>query len=205
MHLRDVLGEHRLVAVVRGDDPDAALESALVLADAGIALIEVSLTAADGAGVIARARTELGPRAWIGAGTVVAESDVVRAERAGAAFLVTPGLAPALGEAVRFGLPALVGAFSPSEVVAATLAGAAAVRLFPASLGGPAYLRTLRECFPEVAFVAAGGVDAASAADYLAAGALAVAVGSSLLGDAPRGGDLNALRERAEAFLAATR
>lgn len=203
MHLRDVLRQHRLMAVVRGDDPDASLDSILVLADAGIALIEVSCTSTDGVGVIARARAELGPDALLGAGTVLTESDVVQVEQAGASFIVTPGLAPAVDEAVRLGLPALVGALTPGEVVAATLARAAAVKLFPASLGGPAYLRALREPFPDVPFVPFGGVDADSVSAYLAAGAVAVGVGSPLLGDAPRGGDLDALRERAEIFRAA--
>ncbi|HEX5541272.1 MAG TPA: bifunctional 4-hydroxy-2-oxoglutarate aldolase/2-dehydro-3-deoxy-phosphogluconate aldolase [Micromonospora sp.] len=205
MHLRDVLQEHRLMAIVRGDDPDRALESILVLAEAGIALIEVSLTANDGVGVIARARAELGPQALLGAGMVLSESDVVQVEQAGASFIVTPGVAPAVGEAVRLGLPALVGALTPTEALAATLAGAAAVKLFPASIGGPAYLRTLRACFPQMAFVPAGGVDAESVNDYLSAGALAVGVGAGLLADATRGGDLGRLRERGTAFLAATR
>ncbi|HEX5598915.1 MAG TPA: bifunctional 4-hydroxy-2-oxoglutarate aldolase/2-dehydro-3-deoxy-phosphogluconate aldolase [Micromonosporaceae bacterium] len=204
MHLRDVLQEHRLVAIVRGDDPDRALESILVLAESGITLIEVSLTATDGVGVIARARAELGPHALLGAGMVLSESDVVQVEQAGASFIATPAVAPAVGEAVRIGLPALVGAFTPSEALAATLAGAAAVKLFPASIGGPGYLRTLCDCFPEVAFVPAGGVAADLVTDYLSAGALAVGVGAALLADAPRGGDLGRLRERATTFLTAS-
>ena len=203
MQLRDVLRQHRLMAVVHGDDPDAALDCVLVLAEAGVALIEVSCTSVDGVGVIARARAALGPDALLGAGTVLTESEVVRVEQAGASFIVTPGLVPALSEAVRLGLPALVGVFTPSEVVAATVAGAAAVKLFPASVGGPDYLRSLGEPFPEVAFVPFGGVDADSAPAYLAAGAIAVGVDSPLLGDAPRGGDLDGLRERAELFRAA--
>jgi 2-dehydro-3-deoxyphosphogluconate aldolase/(4S)-4-hydroxy-2-oxoglutarate aldolase len=200
VHLRDVLRQHRLMAVVRGVDPDATLDSVLVLADAGIDLIEVSCTSTDGLGVIARARAALGPDAPLGAGGVLTESDVVQVEQAGASFIVTPGLAPAIAEAVRLGMPALVGALTPSEVVAATLAGADAVKLFPASLGGPAYLRALREPFPEASFVPFGGVDVDSVPAYLAAGAAAVGVGSSLLGDAPDGGDLEGLRERAALF-----
>ncbi|MEE6308843.1 bifunctional 4-hydroxy-2-oxoglutarate aldolase/2-dehydro-3-deoxy-phosphogluconate aldolase [Plantactinospora veratri] len=203
MNLPDVLRRHRLLAVVRGDDPDAALASVLALAEAGIALVEVSLTSRDEAGVLVRARAALGPDAPLGAGTVLTESDVVQAEQAGASFVVTPGLVPAVAEAVRLGLPALVGALTPTEVVAASLAGAAAVKLFPASLGGPAYLRALREPFPDVPFVPFGGVDVESAPEYLSAGAVAVGASESLLGTAPQGGDLTALRLRATAFRAA--
>lgn len=203
MNLREVLLRHRLVAVVRGDDPDSALASVLTLADAGIAVIEVSTTSRDAVGVLARARAELGPDAVLGAGTVLTETDVVQVEQAGASFVVTPGLAPALAEAVRLGLPALAGALTPSEVVSAGLAGAAAVKLFPASLGGPRYLAELRGPFPDVPFVPFGGVTVGLAREYLTAGAVAVGVGGPLLGDALRGGDLAALRDRAAAFLAA--
>jgi 2-dehydro-3-deoxyphosphogluconate aldolase/(4S)-4-hydroxy-2-oxoglutarate aldolase len=203
VNLPDVLRRHRLLAVVRADDPDAALECVLVLAEAGISLIEVSVTSKDAAGVLVRARAALGPEAPLGAGAVLTEADVVQAEQAGASFVVTPGVVPAVAEAVRLGLPALVGALTPTEVVAASLSGAAAVKLFPASLGGPAYLSALREPFPEVPFVPVGGVDTGTAPNYLAAGAVAVGVSGPLLGDAPRGGDLDGLRLRATAFLAA--
>ncbi|MGW0434809.1 bifunctional 4-hydroxy-2-oxoglutarate aldolase/2-dehydro-3-deoxy-phosphogluconate aldolase [Micromonospora sp. NPDC003197] len=205
MNLREVLRAHRLLAVVRADDPDAALASILALAEAGITLIEVSLTSKDAIGVLVRARAELGPEVPLGAGTVLTEGDVVQAEQAGADFVVMPGLAPALAESVRLGLPALVGALTPTEVITASVAGASAVKLFPAAPGGVDYLRTLREPFPDVPFVPFGGVDIESARAYLAAGAVAVGVGSALLGDAPRGGDLAHLRERATAFHTALR
>lgn len=203
MNLPEMLRRHRLLAVVRGDDPEAALDSVLVLAEAGIALIEVAVTSKDEAGVLVRARAALGPDAPLGAGMVFTEADVVQAEQAGASFVVTPGLVPAVAESVRLGIPALVGALTPTEVVAASLAGAAAVKVFPASLGGPAYLRTLREPFPDVPFVPVGGVDIESIPDYFSAGAIAVGVAEPLLGSAPRGGDLDSLRLRAAAFRAA--
>lgn len=201
MNLREVLRRHRLVAAVRGDDPDAALASVLTLVEAGVTVIEISCTSKDAVGVLARAHAELGSEVALGAGTVLTETEVVQVEQAGASFVVTAGLAPALAEAGRLGLPALAGALTPTEVVAAGLAGAAAVKLFPASLGGPRYLAELREPFPEVPFVPAGSVDLDSAPAYLAAGAVAVCVGAPLLGDAPLGGDLDALRDRAAAFL----
>jgi 2-dehydro-3-deoxyphosphogluconate aldolase/(4S)-4-hydroxy-2-oxoglutarate aldolase len=97
----------------------------------------------------------------------------------------------------------IAGALTPTEVVAAVHRGATAVKLFPASIGGPSYLKALRDPLPDVPFVAVGGVDVAKAEEYFAAGAIAVGLGSPLLGDAPQGGDLGALRERARAFLAA--
>jgi 2-dehydro-3-deoxyphosphogluconate aldolase/(4S)-4-hydroxy-2-oxoglutarate aldolase len=205
MNLLDELRTHRLLAIVRGPDPDAALAAVLTLADSGVALIEVSLTGADALGTIRRARAALGPGFGLGAGTVLTVDDARSAADAGATFLVTPALAPSLGEAGRLGLPVLAGALTPTEVVQAGSGGAAAVKLFPASLGGPDYLGALRDPFPHTAFVPVGGVDADGARRYLDRGAVAVGVGSPLLGDALRGGDPAALRDRAAAFLAAVR
>jgi 2-dehydro-3-deoxyphosphogluconate aldolase/(4S)-4-hydroxy-2-oxoglutarate aldolase len=203
MNLLDSLRAHRLLAIVRGADPEAALTSVLALADAGIALIEVSLTSAEALATLRRARAALGPDFALGAGTVLSAEDAERAAEAGATFLVTPALAPSLAAAGQLGLPVLAGALTPTEVVQASAAGATAVKLFPASLGGPDYLRALRDPFPRTAFVPVGGVDAEGARRYLDRGAVAVGVGSPLLGDAVAGGDLDALRQRAAAFRAA--
>ncbi|GAA2183959.1 bifunctional 4-hydroxy-2-oxoglutarate aldolase/2-dehydro-3-deoxy-phosphogluconate aldolase [Micromonospora lupini] len=205
MKLLDELRTHRLLAIVRGPDPAAALAAVLTLADSGVALVEVSLTSTDALGVIRRARAALGPGYALGAGTVLSVEDARAAAEAGAGFLVTPALAPSVTEAARLDLPVLAGALTPTEVVQASSAGAAAVKLFPASFGGPDYLGALRDPFPGTAFVPVGGVDADGARRYLDRGAVAVGVGSPLLGDAVRGGDPAALRERAAAFLAAVR
>jgi 2-dehydro-3-deoxyphosphogluconate aldolase/(4S)-4-hydroxy-2-oxoglutarate aldolase len=203
MTLLDSLRTHRLLAIVRGPDPDALLASILTLADSGVVLIEVSLTSTDALSAIRRARAVLGPDFALGAGTVLTVDDARQAVEAGATFLVTPALAPSVAEAVRLGLPLLAGALTPSELVAATASGADAIKLFPASLGGPAYLSALRDPFPNAAIVPVGGVGAASARDYLDRGAVAVGVGSPLLGDAVRGGDLAALARRAADFRSA--
>lgn len=194
------LRRDRLAAVVRGRDAEAALRTVLTLVEEGVGLVEVSLNSADAPAVIERAAREAGPDAAIGAGTALTAEDVRRAGDAGARWLVTPALCPAVGEAVARGLPVLAGAFTPSEVLAASAEGATAVKLFPASLGGPSYVAALRGPFPDLPLVPVGGVDAESAARYLAAGAVAVGVGSPLAGDAPDGGDLRALRRRARAF-----
>ena len=119
--------------------------------------------------------------------------------------MVTPAVTESVAASVARGIPVLAGAFTPTEVVTAADLGAVAVKLFPASVGGPAYLRGLRDPLPDVPFVPVGGVDIARAGDYLAAGAVAVGVGSPLVGDAAHGGDLAALEKRALAFLAVTR
>lgn len=116
--------------------------------------------------------------------------------------MVTPGLGTGVDEAVRQGVPVLAGVITPTEVMAADAAGVAALKLFPGSVGGPVYLRALRAPFPDLPFVPVGGVDSAAAAEYLSSGAVAVGIGSPLIGDAADGGDLDALRRRAAEFLA---
>jgi 2-dehydro-3-deoxyphosphogluconate aldolase / (4S)-4-hydroxy-2-oxoglutarate aldolase len=199
MDLLDQLRTHRLLAIVRTPEPGAALDLVLTLADCGIHLVEVSLTTPGVFDVLRKARTALGDAYGLGAGTVLTADDARRAAEAGATYLVTPALAPSLAEAPHLGLPTLAGAFTPSEVVQAHLSGATAVKLFPASLGGPGYLRSLRDPFPQVPFVPVGGVDAAAAREYLALGAVAVGVGSPLVGDPAL------VRARALDFLAAVR
>ncbi|MET9529334.1 MULTISPECIES: bifunctional 4-hydroxy-2-oxoglutarate aldolase/2-dehydro-3-deoxy-phosphogluconate aldolase [unclassified Streptomyces] len=195
------LRNERLVAIVRGSDPEASFRSVMTLVESGIPLVEVSLSGTDALGVIRRARAALGDGAWLGAGTVLTADDARRAADAGAGFIVTPGLGAGVDESVRLGLPVLSGVVTPTEVIAGVAAGAAALKLFPASVGGPSYLKALRAPFPDVPFVPVGGVDATAAAEYLALGAVAVGVGSPLIGDAADGGGQDALRQRAAAFL----
>lgn len=208
MDLPAALRTHRLVAIVRGDDPGAALQTVLTLIEEGVALVEVSLTGRDALDVIAQARAALGPGAPLGAGTVLTADDAHAAHRAGADFVVTPAVCEGVGAARGLQLPVLAGVMTPTEIVAALRAGACAVKLFPAAqAGGPAYLRALRGPFPDVPFVPVGGVDAEAARAYLEAGALAVGVGSPLIGDAAHAADaadgarLDALRARARTFL----
>lgn len=202
MEFGAALRQERLVAIVRGRDAEACFRTVMTLVEEGVPLIEVSLSGIDALDVIGRARKELGDEAWLGAGTVLTAEDAQRAADAGANLMVTPGLGAGVDESVRQGLPVLAGVITPTEVIAADAAGAAALKLFPGSIGGPAYLRALRAPFPDLPFVPVGGVDAAAAAEYLCSGAVAVGVGSPLIGDAADGGDLSALRRRAAEFKA---
>ncbi|ARH91028.1 MULTISPECIES: bifunctional 4-hydroxy-2-oxoglutarate aldolase/2-dehydro-3-deoxy-phosphogluconate aldolase [Streptomyces] len=202
MDFSEALRTERLVAIIRGRDAEASFRTVMALAEAGLPLIEVSLSGKDALKVIRRARAELGDAAWLGAGTVLTGDDARRAAEAGANLIVTPGLGAGLEESVRQGLPTLAGVMTPSEVIAAEALGVSALKLFPASAGGPGYLEALRGPFPELPFVPVGGVDAGLAQAYFEAGAVAVGVGSPLVGDAADGGDLDGLRKRAAEFRA---
>ncbi|MBG6217076.1 2-dehydro-3-deoxyphosphogluconate aldolase/(4S)-4-hydroxy-2-oxoglutarate aldolase [Arthrobacter sp. CAN_A6] len=197
------LGSAKLLAIIRGSEAQAAVRTAVTLVEEGFEYLEVSLNTVEAADVITAIQAEVGAAAFIGAGTVLTRDDVARVAAAGAQFIVTPALAPSVVEAVRLDLPVLAGSFTPTEVYSAMDRGVTAIKLFPASFGGPRYLSALRDPFPDVPFVPVGGVDQGAAVDYLSRGALGVGVGSPLIGDAASGGDLAALRSRARQFLSA--
>ena len=193
-----------VVAILRGrraEHLDAVLG---VLVEAGIRSLEITLNTPGALAAIRRAGETFGPDVTVGAGTVRTVDDVDAAVGAGAAYLVSPHTDPALAARVRhLGAAYLPGAFTPTEIVAAWAAGAAAVKLFPARLGGPRYLRDIREPLPDIPIVPTGGVSAQNVADWFAAGAVAVGVGGTLIGDALDGGDLSALAARARDLMKA--
>ena len=195
------LKRDRILAIVRGTNPEAAIAASLALFAAGIRFLEVSLVTTDALGIIAELARLAPAGCVVGAGTVLTIDDVHRSAAAGATFMVTPAVTEALTESALLGLPVCAGALTPTEVVAARRGGATMVKLFPGSFGGPAYLKALRDPMPDVPFIPVGGVDAVLAREYFAAGAVAVGIGSPLLGDAVRGGDLDALEDRAVTFL----
>lgn len=202
----DLTGElaaARVLGIIRGTDTAAAIATGIMLLKEGVRIVEVALTTPGALHAIDAIRAAAPAGALIGAGTVLTAADVADVAAAGAHFVVTPAVVESIPEAVRRGLPVAAGALTPTEAYTAVRMGASAVKLFPASLGGPAYLRALRDPFPELPLVAVGGVGLAEMPAYLDAGAIAVGVGGPLVGDAASGGDLDALRVRARAYLAA--
>ncbi len=193
--------ETRLVAIVRGTDGAAAAKAALAAMEEGFRFVEIALTTPDALEAIREVRAAAPAGCFVGAGTVLTAQDVDRVADAGGQFMVTPSLAASIGEAARRGIPVLAGALTPSEAYEAMNRGATAIKLFPASIGGPGYLRALRDPFPGIPFIAVGGVGLDEAARYWEAGAIAVGLGGPLFVDAGSGGDLTAMRERARAFV----
>ena len=192
----------RLVAIVRGTDGPAAGRAALAAMEEGFQYVEIALTTPGALEAISEVRAAAPAGCFVGAGTVLTIQDVDNVEGAGGQFVVTPSLAPSIEEAAGRGIPVLAGAFTPSEAFEAMNRGAAAVKLFPASIGGPGYLKALRDPFPDIPFIAVGGVGLDEAAGYWRAGAIAVGLGGPLFGGAGSGGDLAPVRERARRFVA---
>ena len=207
----DLLHQDRLIAVLRGGNADALTAATAVLGANGVRMIELTLSSDAGLTALRRAAADrtLPPGTLLGAGTVLTRDQAKAAIDAGARYLVTPGVAEeVLDEGADQDVPVLCGALTPSEAMAAVRLGATAVKLFPAySVGGARYLRDLRAPLPDVPFIAIGGIALGDIADYFAAGAVAVGVGSPLLREAAHDSSpeaLSALAERARAYVAAT-
>lgn len=175
-----------VVAIGRHLDADTAPLVAAALAEGGIRSFELTLNEPEVAALraieaVARVAPDLGLE--IGAGTVLSIEAAERAIAAGATFLVMPHLDVELVVwAAARGIPAFPGCATPTEVLGAWRAGAAAVKVFPASVVGPAFVRELRGPFPEIPVVPTGGVTLESAPAFIAAGAIAVGMGGWLLG-----------------------
>ncbi len=194
--------EGRLVVVARAQqaaDYDAVIDALIA---AGVPSIELTLTTPGTLERLPELREKYGEAIDLGIGTVTNRDQLDRAVSGGAQYLVTPVTDPEIIRAsVDAGVPIVPGGLTPSELFTSWRLGASAVKIFPAGVVGSAYVKDLRGPFPGLQVVPSGGVDLDSARGWLDAGALAVSVGGPLLGDAFRGGDLGALRERAAAFV----
>lgn len=194
--LPGVVADSRVVAVLRAPHATDWAPVVDVLVEHGIAGIELTLTTPRALEGLEALSARFGTAAAIGVGTVTTVDQARHALDAGASFLVSPGVVPAALElSVARDVPMIGGALTPTEVMSTWGAGAAAVKIFPASAVGPGYLRELRGPFPDLVAMPSGGVGVADVAPWLAGGAAAVSLGGWLLGDALMG-DLGGLRER---------
>jgi 2-dehydro-3-deoxyphosphogluconate aldolase/(4S)-4-hydroxy-2-oxoglutarate aldolase len=172
----------RIVAVVRLEQYDQAVNVARALVAGGITAIEYTHTGTGVDDAVSAARAALGDQAQIGVGTVL-DADLATASiDAGAQFVVTPALRPTVIAACRSrGVPMLCGALTPTEILAAHEAGADMIKIFPARAVGPQYLCDILAPLPMLRLVPTGGIGPENAQSYLQAGAIAVGIGGNLV------------------------
>jgi 2-dehydro-3-deoxyphosphogluconate aldolase/(4S)-4-hydroxy-2-oxoglutarate aldolase len=171
-----------IVAVVRFGSPDPLVRVVEALAAGGVTVAEVTFTVPDALDVIRAAKRQLGSRVLLGAGTVLDAETARAALLAGAEFIVAPTLdLDVIRLCRRYDALVMPGAFTPTEVLAAYSAGADVVKVFPADVVGPAFFRALRGPLPQVKLMPTGGVDLATAGEFLRAGAVCLGVGSHLV------------------------
>lgn len=171
-----------IVAVVRFSAPEPLVEVVRALADGGVTVAEVTFTVPNALDVIREAKKQLGDRVLLGAGTVLDPETARAAFLAGAEFLVSPAVnVDVIRMSRRYDKLVMPGAFTPTEVLTAWEAGADIVKVFPADVVGPAFFKALRGPLPQVKLMPTGGVDLATAPEFLKAGAVCLGVGSQLV------------------------
>jgi 2-dehydro-3-deoxyphosphogluconate aldolase/(4S)-4-hydroxy-2-oxoglutarate aldolase len=182
-HVIKRIGEVGVVPVIRASSAQHAMDAVEAIEEGGIPIVEITLTIPNAIAVIREVVARCGSRILVGAGTVRNQEQAIACLDAGAQFLVSPGLSvPILHAARAAGKIAIPGALTPTEIMAAAEVGATVIKVFPCgSVGGPKYIKALRGPFPDLSFIPTGGVNAANAAEFLAAGAFAIGVGSDLI------------------------
>jgi 2-dehydro-3-deoxyphosphogluconate aldolase / (4S)-4-hydroxy-2-oxoglutarate aldolase len=178
----EVLGSSTVMAILRGHSPQRTVELATRAWDLGIATVEVPVQTPEAVSALeATVAAAHGRGLVVGAGTMTTPARVRAAVDAGAGFAVSPGVDEGVVRAsFDLGLPYLPGVYTPTDVQACLRLGVSWAKAFPATLLGTGWFSAMREPFPEMAFVATGGINADNAQAFLDAGASMVGVGSAL-------------------------
>jgi len=196
-----------IVAVVRSETSAALVKVVQSLAEGGVTAAEVTFTVPDAVDVIRQIRRDVGDAVVLGAGTVLDPETARAAILAGAEYIVAPTLnLDVIRLCRRYDKVVMPGAFTPTEVLTAWETGADVVKIFPADVGGPAYLKALRGPLPQVRLMPTGGVDLSTAESFLKAGACCLGVGGALVDpNLIAKGDFARIRDLAAQFAAIVR
>lgn len=178
--LQQILDD-KLVAILRGCDPDRVPDIAAALYDGGVRLLEITLNSPGALGAIRQVAATMGDRLLVGAGTVLTPEEAAAAIGAGARFILSPSLDIAtIQQTRRLGAVSIPGAFTATEILSAYRNGADIVKVFPASVGVH-YFRDLRGPLPQIPLMPTGGVNLDNIRDFQKAGAVAFGIGSALV------------------------
>lgn len=191
-----------IVAIIRASSGEQLVNVARALHEGGIDAIEVTFTTPGVVEVISAVRRDLGRKILLGAGTVLDPETARTALLAGAEFLVSPCVnLDVIKLAHRYDKLVMPGAYTPTEIVTAWEAGADVIKLFPAEIGGAAYLKALKGPLPQIQIMPTGGVNQKTLKDFVQAGACAVGLGSQLVEkDALERGDFGRIRQLAAEY-----
>jgi 2-dehydro-3-deoxyphosphogluconate aldolase/(4S)-4-hydroxy-2-oxoglutarate aldolase len=207
-HVIDAIRQYKLISIVRGLEKDELLKAAEALFEGGVRLLEVtfdqsgkipdSVTAEN----IRLLRKTFEGRLFIGAGTVMNESQVLAAKEAGAEYIISPDVNEAVIKKTKeLGLVSIPGALTPTEIVTAHTYGADFVKLFPAGDLGISYIKSVRAPLSHIPMLAVGGVTVNNIRDFLDAGLLGVGIGSAIVNKSLiKNGDFEGLTELAREF-----
>lgn len=196
-----------IIAIIRADSSDQLIEAAEALYAGGVTAMEVTMTTPNALRVISDVTARFGNQILMGVGSVLDTETCRAAILAGAEFVVTPVTKPdVIRLANRYGKPIAAGAFTPTEALTAHESGADFIKLFPAELGGPEYIKTLLAPLPMLQIIPTGGVTPQTAPDFLRAGSVALGAGSALVSrEILTKRDWSGLKRRSEEFVHAIR
>lgn len=177
----DVITDTGVIGIVRTDNAERAVQISRQLWSCGISVVEVALTTPGGVDAIKTLAAEKPEGALLGAGTVLDAPTARLAVLAGAQLLVSPTIAEGVIEVGhRYGVASIIGTYTPSEMLQAQTAGADLVKVFPARSWTPDTLADVLQALPQLRCVPTGGITPDNAAAWIAAGAVAVGLGSAL-------------------------
>jgi 2-dehydro-3-deoxyphosphogluconate aldolase / (4S)-4-hydroxy-2-oxoglutarate aldolase len=206
MNKQDILEQVKklgLLAVIRGPSPELTVQMVGALIKGGVFGIEITYTTPNAEEVVKTLAQTYGNQILLGMGTLTRPEQAESAMKTGAQFLVSPVCDPALVKAmVATGLLTMAGALTPTEVFQAYSLGSDVVKVFPGSLGGPAYIKALKGPFPYIPLMPTGGVSAGNVAEWYKAGVVAVGAGSELCPtDLAKSGRFDEITQRAAEFV----
>lgn len=197
-----------LIPIVRTSATDDAVRAVEAIIASGIGIVEITMTVPNALRVVEQVTKRFGDEVLVGSGTILDAENCASAIAAGTDFIVTPTFDPHVIEtAQKHNKPCLSGALTPTEVLATWRAGADLVKVFPCGpAGGPKYIKALKGPFPQIELIPTGGINLDNAAEFIRAGATAVAVGGELVDlKALRAGNLDAITATAKKFMEAVR
>lgn len=178
----DLILKTGVVAIMRAKSSDQLLAAAEAILAGGVQAIEVTMTTPGAIEVIRQAREKFGGEVLFGVGSVLDAETARAAILAGAQFVVCPTLnVDTIQICKRYSIPVMPGAYTPTEILTAWEAGADVVKVFPASVGGPAYIKAIKGPLPQIRLAAVGGVDQHTTVEFFRAGVDVVGVGGELV------------------------
>ncbi|HVT73460.1 MAG TPA: bifunctional 4-hydroxy-2-oxoglutarate aldolase/2-dehydro-3-deoxy-phosphogluconate aldolase [Lacunisphaera sp.] len=198
------LRAEKVIALIRADSPASLLDCARALSAGGLNCLELTMTTPGAIEMCAQVAQEL-PQILLGLGTVLDAETAKKGIAAGAKFIVTPAVRPAVIAACQeAGVPVLGGALTPTEIYTSWELGVDVVKIFPAEFFGPAYIKSIKAPFPKIEIMPTGGVTPETVGEFLKNGAFATAAGSALVSAAAlKAKDWPAVTKRAKEFVAA--
>ncbi len=193
----------RLLAVIRGPSEELTVKMVEALIAGGVIGIEITYTTPNAEEVVRTLKEIHGDNIILGMGTLTESAQVETAKAAGANFLVSPICEIELIKTmVASGLVTMAGALTPTEIFQAYKLGVDIVKIFPGSLAGPEYIKSVHGPFPSIQMMPTGGVSKENISDWFAAGAVAVGAGSAMCPKAlALAGDFKGISKRASEFV----